>query len=212
MTQQYHDGKRIIEETETIATNANGSSVRRKETLLEDGTRLIQETPLSSSYATAPVDEPEIYMPEGSTAYETSEVPFAHATSMPAESPAYSPAYFQGSEGSIAVVTGPPQPPAVAVVTGPPQPPPNVSVVPGPPSYYPETRYRDSRGACTCCGITVIVLAVIFVCCVLPLFVMLIIWIIAWDEIIVNFDDDYFNDGNNNFDDNFFTNGNPNGN
>jgi hypothetical protein len=224
MTQKYHDGKRIIEETETIATNANGSSVRRRETVLEDGTRLIEETPLSSSYATAPppgiavatapIEEPEIYIPGGPTAYAFSEVPFAHATSVPAESPAY----FQGASGSTAVVTGPPQPPAVAVVTGaprppgasfatvtgPPQPPPNVSVVTGPPANYSGSRYRDNRGGLTCCGITCIVLAVIFVCCVLPLIVILIIWIAAWDEISDAFDDDYWQDGNINFDDNFF--------
>lgn len=174
---RYHDGRLIILENETYITNEHGVTVRRVETILEDGTQLIQEIPMNSPEASAPSEE-EL------------DIPFAHATSVPESSPTVPAPYVAGSSGGpVAVITGPPQPPRVAVITGPPRP-------PAPPQVsYPSSRYiyRDERtGACMICGLSALVCLVICCCCFLPAIIFPIAWAASWSQ--VSTDDDIWND------------------
>jgi hypothetical protein len=182
MTQQHYDGKQVLSESESYVTNENGVTVLRRETILADGTRMTQETPLSSSgttphpglsVASAPIEEPDMVIAPTTVTHMTTEVPFAQATCYP-ETPNYN---MHGPSGSIALVTGPPQPPSgsIAVVTGTPQPP-GVTVV-------PETTVQPvspCRAALACLGPAVLcILVFIVVVPVLTFFVLLIKYIIC---------------------------------
>jgi hypothetical protein len=173
----------MVSENETYVTDAVGSLVLRRETVLADGTRLISDTPLATTAdnpnPSAPIEDPHV----ASTAYASSvDVPFAYATSVsvPATDVTGS------SGGHIAVVTSPPQPPRVAVITGNPQPPAQQ------PLSGHESRYRDNRGAWTCCGITSLITLLICICCILPILVVVIIAASTWE----NIGDDFWEDDN----------------
>lgn len=183
---RYHEGKAIILENETYVTNEQGILVRRVEMVLEDGTEHIQDTPVDGHSAAQ-------YRPPASAPTEDEvNIPIVHATTVPAgyDPPSPSSTTFQASTGSVAVVTGPPEPPRVAVVTGPPRP-------PAPPQVYytPSSRYiyRDQRtGACVICGLSIVACFLICCCCFLPVVIIPIIWASgAWNG---EYDDAVWND------------------
>lgn len=184
MTAKRHtDGRLIIMENEMYVTNEHGILVRRLEQVLEDGTQIIQDQPIEQptataypTYASAPTEE-EINIP----IVQATSIPQSYATNT---IPTGSHQGLQTSSGSVAVVTGPPQPPRVAVVTGAPRPPPQ--------PYTPSSRYvyRDERtGACMICGLSALVCFLICCCCLLPLIILPIVWVQVWND---PYDDDYW--------------------
>jgi hypothetical protein len=113
-----------------------------------------------------------------------SQIPLVPATSVSvSEQSPYHHVYGSSTTGSsVAIATGPPQPPSVMVVSRPPQ------VYPG----RPPSRYRNSHGALTCCGITLIVVIICFTCCLIPVVAIIIAWATA-TTVGDSWDDDYWN-------------------
>jgi hypothetical protein len=185
---ESYDGKQIVSENETYVTDADGSLVLRRETVLADGTRLISDTPLATTAdnpnPSAPIEDPHVAFTASASSVN---VPFAHATSVSVPA-------TDVAGGHIAVATSPPQPPRVALITGNPQPPAQQ------PLSGHESRYRDNRGAWTCCGITSLIMLLICVCCILPIIVVVIIFAAStWQYIEDDFwEDDYYS-GDDNF-------------
>jgi hypothetical protein len=94
------------------------------------------------------------------------------------------------ASGPIAMATGPARPStSFATATGPALPPPT-------PTYnnvQEPSRYRDSNGSLTCCGVTIIVIVSISVCCCLPVIIVLILSAASWQYVSLGGNDDYNN-------------------
>lgn len=173
---RYHDGRLIILEHETFVTNDQGVAVRRVETVLEDGTELVQDIPVDHPGASAPTED-EV------------NIPFAHAVAVP-ESPPSGGQYSSDSPADhVEVATVPPAPPRVAVVTGPARP------AAPPQSNFPSSRYvyRDERtGARMICGLSALVCFLICCGCFLPILIVPVLWVTNWGDV----DDAFWEDDN----------------
>lgn len=158
-------------------------------------------TKIRKSDASAPTEDDPLASAEpvmdGAGSYT---VPFAHATSVQGE-------VYSSANSSSATATLPQAPPrsSIAVATG--DPIYRAASTPQPQQHRSQANrnHQDCEDCCsgqTCCWVTVIVVSVIFLCCILPFIIMMIAGAAAINhvgEAIDSMDDQFFN-----VDDNFY--------
>jgi len=183
MSPKYYGNRRIVSETDDYVVGDRGETVRRRVTTLEDGTRLVSDTPLQGAHLhthpSAPVATSDLS--------GANEIPVVRAVDASQMEPVNVSSHLEPVAVVAAdnVVAAPPPSGSVAIVTGAPQ----------PPVYsHQPTRYRDNSGALTCMGISCIVGIVVLICCVLPAIIVIVVWVSSAKHIDDWIDQDVFED------------------